>query len=252
MSITELCETGMLWVPMCLPHPTLISSDVLVGVIFVEVCCLDLGLERRIESGSLMVLLLQEVAPDGIGSTEQSNLDYFQQGLVGSGRMVGERLSSSGTRLDSCSPLGLAKSSTESLKPPRTFKSVSRQSLLDIVTSKLGVTRKTPHQRYLSRWRDSMSAASGGCVTRGVCSEMDLSRRGGGGGRRPNPPPQRPQKLAGTPSSTGGHPPSHSFSLVFDPAGRLCYYWSMVVSIAFLYNFWVIIYRFAFQEINSE
>ncbi|KAF6206478.1 hypothetical protein GE061_017711 [Apolygus lucorum] len=106
--------------------------------------------------------------------------------------------------------------------------------------------------RYLSRWRDSMSAASGGCVTRGVCSEMDLSRRGGGGGRRPNPPPQRPQKLAGTPSSTGGHPPSHSFSLVFDPAGRLCYYWSMVVSIAFLYNFWVIIYRFAFQEINRD
>ncbi|XP_030370043.1 uncharacterized protein LOC115620772 [Scaptodrosophila lebanonensis] len=39
---------------------------------------------------------------------------------------------------------------------------------------------------------------------------------------------------------------------VFDPAGRLCYYWSMVVSMAFLYNFWVIIYRFAFQEINRR
>jgi len=39
---------------------------------------------------------------------------------------------------------------------------------------------------------------------------------------------------------------------VFDPAGRLCYYWSMVVSLAFLYNFWVIIYRFAFQEINGQ
>ncbi|BES95844.1 Hypothetical protein NTJ_08652 [Nesidiocoris tenuis] len=186
-------------------------------------------------------------------------------GLVGSGRMVGERLSSSGTRLDTCSPLGLAKSSTESLRP-RPFKSVSRQSLLDIVTSKLGVARKTPHQRYLSRWRDSMSAASGGCVTRGVASEMDLSRRpgggGGGGGRRPNqsgPGPIRPPKLltAATPTSVasggGGHPPSsRSFTLVFDPAGRLCYYWSMVVSIAFLYNFWVIIYRFAFQEINRD
>ncbi|XP_058460631.1 cyclic nucleotide-gated channel rod photoreceptor subunit alpha isoform X5 [Malaya genurostris] len=42
------------------------------------------------------------------------------------------------------------------------------------------------------------------------------------------------------------------WSFVFDPAGRLCYYWSMVVSMAFLYNFWVIIYRFAFQEINGE
>lgn len=42
------------------------------------------------------------------------------------------------------------------------------------------------------------------------------------------------------------------WTFVFDPAGRLCYYWSMVVSLAFLYNFWVIIYRFAFQEINGE
>ncbi|VEN45137.1 unnamed protein product, partial [Callosobruchus maculatus] len=45
---------------------------------------------------------------------------------------------------------------------------------------------------------------------------------------------------------------SHNWSFVFDPAGRLCYYWSMVVSLAFLYNFWVIIYRFAFREIDSN
>ncbi|XP_073982930.1 cyclic nucleotide-gated channel alpha-3-like isoform X2 [Rhodnius prolixus] len=167
-------------------------------------------------------------------------------GLIGgSGRMIGERLSSSGTRLDSCSPLGLAKSSTESLKP-KPFKSVSRQSLLDIVSSKLGVSRKTPHQRYLSRWRDSMSAASGACVTRGVCSEMDLSRR-----PLPNIGARRPNRPKVQPTQTSAAHPVH-FSLVFDPAGRLCYYWSMVVSIAFLYNFWVIIYRFAFQEINRE
>ena len=43
-----------------------------------------------------------------------------------------------------------------------------------------------------------------------------------------------------------------NWSFVFDPSGRLCYYWSMVVSIAFLYNFWVIIYRFAFQEIKED
>ncbi|XP_074604618.1 uncharacterized protein LOC141857935 [Brevipalpus obovatus] len=42
------------------------------------------------------------------------------------------------------------------------------------------------------------------------------------------------------------------WSFVFDPSGRLCYYWSMIVSLAFLYNFWVIIYRFAFDEISSE
>lgn len=42
------------------------------------------------------------------------------------------------------------------------------------------------------------------------------------------------------------------WSFVFDPAGQLCYYWNMVVSLAFLYNFWVIIYRFAFSEINRK
>ncbi|XP_065577698.1 cyclic nucleotide-gated channel alpha-3-like isoform X2 [Artemia franciscana] len=48
---------------------------------------------------------------------------------------------------------------------------------------------------------------------------------------------------------------SHSsrckWTFVFDPAGKLSYYWSVVVSLAFLYNFWVPIYRFAFQEINN-
>ncbi len=41
-------------------------------------------------------------------------------------------------------------------------------------------------------------------------------------------------------------------TLIFDPAGTLCYYWSMVVSVAFLYNLWVISYRFAFEEITLE
>ncbi|KAI4488018.1 hypothetical protein M0804_004866 [Polistes exclamans] len=44
---------------------------------------------------------------------------------------------------------------------------------------------------------------------------------------------------AGTKGFRTGAP---NWSFIFDPAGRLCYYWSMVVSLAFLYNFWVIIY----------
>lgn len=43
-----------------------------------------------------------------------------------------------------------------------------------------------------------------------------------------------------------------NWTFVFDPSGRLAYWWSSIVSIAFLYNFWVIIYRFAFREISSE
>lgn len=57
------------------------------------------------------------------------------------------------------------------------------------------------------------------------------------------------RRLVSYPRFRAGTP---NWSFVFDPAGRLCYYWSMVVSLAFLYNFWVIIYRFAFQEINGQ
>lgn len=42
------------------------------------------------------------------------------------------------------------------------------------------------------------------------------------------------------------------FTLLFDPAGSFCYYWSLVVSVAFLYNLWVIIYRYTFDEINPS
>lgn len=48
------------------------------------------------------------------------------------------------------------------------------------------------------------------------------------------------------------HKSGCNWSFVFDPSGRLCYYWSLIVSIAFLYNFWTIIYRCAFQEINEK
>lgn len=39
---------------------------------------------------------------------------------------------------------------------------------------------------------------------------------------------------------------------VLDPSGSVYYHWSMVVSVAFLYNFWSLSYRFAFREIDSE
>lgn len=48
------------------------------------------------------------------------------------------------------------------------------------------------------------------------------------------------------------HKSGCNWSFVFDPSGRLCYYWSLIVSIAFLYNFWTIIYRCAFQEIKES
>ncbi|XP_018897668.2 cyclic nucleotide-gated channel alpha-3 isoform X1 [Bemisia tabaci] len=189
-----------------------------------------------------------------------------------------EGLSASGSRLDTGSPAVSGyttgnKSSSESLRPNRILKSVSRQNLLDIV--RLGYGKQKPHQRYLATSRDSLAAAY---INRtSAASELDLSRSkvrrkeirnrlklpgsfaegkalngsagpaGGGGPQGAGPPaPNHQHSYHGSKSSQA------KWSFVFDPAGRLCYYWSMIVSLAFLYNFWVIIYRFAFQEINRD
>lgn len=140
------------------------------------------------------------------------------------------------------------------------------------------------HQRYFSSSRDSLAAAYINRAAVSSASELDLSRkvrRRDIRGRLKLPPSVGALASSGDvirwgsgPRSSSGNingnlntasidhlhqrRPGHptrirsNWSFVFDPAGRLCYYWSMVVSLAFLYNFWVIIYRFAFQEINSK
>lgn len=57
------------------------------------------------------------------------------------------------------------------------------------------------------------------------------------------------QEIAGSLSSSDRRTGCR-WTFVFDPSGRLAYYWSLIVSIAFLYNLWVVVYRFSFQEID--
>ena len=45
---------------------------------------------------------------------------------------------------------------------------------------------------------------------------------------------------------------SRRFTFIFDPSGRLAYYWTSIISLAFLYNFWIIIFRFSFHELTHE
>ncbi|XP_049772858.1 uncharacterized protein LOC126160344 [Schistocerca cancellata] len=111
-------------------------------------------------------------------------------GIITSSGRIGERLSASGTRLNSSSPVpyggggggGGNKSSTESV---RGLKSVSRQSLLDIVSCRFGVgrTARQQHQHtgrsYFSSSRDSLSAAyvNRAAAVSTAASELDLSRK---------------------------------------------------------------------------
>ncbi|KAF7287605.1 hypothetical protein GWI33_005957 [Rhynchophorus ferrugineus] len=103
--------------------------------------------------------------------------------------MVGERLRGSGGGLDAvisppaCPSRGPHKSSTESVH--RVLKSVSRQSLLNLVGCKLGMSKCGPSERssfhqegFFSSSRDSLPAAY---VNRAAnvssASELDLSRK---------------------------------------------------------------------------
>jgi len=123
----------------------------------------------------------------------------------------------------------------------------SRQSLLDnkgrsrLITScsKLGTTQ--------GPWQ-TLAGSTGGGDAAGEA--MDLTRR-----QRE----QRKKDIRSKFALANWHSErTHSdrrccnWTFVFDPSGRLVYYWSVVVSLAFLYNFWVIIYRTAFDEIQGS
>ncbi|XP_015923084.1 cyclic nucleotide-gated channel alpha-3-like [Parasteatoda tepidariorum] len=153
--------------------------------------------------------------------TTTGNVDRLQN----AGRSV------SNTRIQTASPALYGTKSTENLK------SGSRQSLLESVSNRfLGTTG------LKRRSRDSTMAF----VNRAhVSSDLDMSRKTRDQRRKSD-------KRESSTSAGSADRPKCNWSFVFDPAGRLSYYWSVVVSIAFLYNFWVMIYRFAFQEINRS
>uniref|UniRef100_T1JLX7 Cyclic nucleotide-binding domain-containing protein n=1 Tax=Strigamia maritima TaxID=126957 RepID=T1JLX7_STRMM len=175
-------------------------------------------------------------------------------------------LSASGTRINasSPSPVYLGKSS-ETVRG----KSVSRQSLLDVMPNKLtvgggggssGGVGSNGTNGTGGRDRDLGTKESAAYENRGhVGSDVDINRR-----NQKLPPPWKNGKdelgAELTKASDKGEASSLSssdrvgcnLSFVFDPSGRLCYYWNVVVSIAFLYNFWAIVYRFSFQEIDKD
>ncbi|XP_013791675.1 cyclic nucleotide-gated channel rod photoreceptor subunit alpha-like isoform X2 [Limulus polyphemus] len=144
-----------------------------------------------------------------------------------------ERPNANSVRLQAPSPLCSAKSS-ENLN----LKSASRQSLLETLTSKF-------HTGDMKRRsRDSVAFVNKAHIN----FELEVSRKTREQRRKEI---KREFEKLDT-SSAGSDRNGCNWTFVFDPSGRLCYYWSMIVSVAFLYNFWVIIYRFSFQEINKD
>lgn len=175
-------------------------------------------------------------------STSNNELILFfssLSGIITSQKLVNKRMSLSGPRLGSTSPQCVDRAAMEILKR----RSLSRQSLLDIVSSKISLG---------SRKRFSRESFSASYIHRAnAASELDVSRKTREA--RKKEIKSRFTKFDKWETSTSSSEKlGCRWTFVFDPAGRLCYYWTAVVSLAFLYNLWVMMYRFAFNEINSD
>lgn len=60
------------------------------------------------------------------------------------------------------------------------------------------------------------------------------------------------EKFDLNPSAARRNHASRRFTFIFDPSGRLTYWWTSIISLAFLYNFWIIIFRFSFYELTPK
>ena len=127
----------------------------------------------------------------------------------------------------------------ESKAHPRT--STSRQSIFELV--RVRTTRKTSRDDHFNLIKKVKSSET-------VTSKEVRKQRRKEIETRFGKKSIRSEKFENASSVTDRD--GCNWTFVFDPSGRLSYWWSSVVSIAFIYNFWVIIYRFAFQEINPD
>lgn len=154
-------------------------------------------------------------------------------------KLIGERLSSTGT-INLSSPIYSGKVVEQKSR------STSKQSLLDIVSTKLD---RVKSKKRLSREDTALmrKTKSNSIITSRVIRKQrkkDIEEKFG---RKSIIRHDRLETSTGSSDKDGC-----KWTFVFDPSGRLSYWWAAVVSVAYLYNFWVIIYRYAFQEINSD
>ncbi|XP_052822803.1 cyclic nucleotide-gated cation channel alpha-3 [Octopus bimaculoides] len=152
-------------------------------------------------------------------------------------KLIGERLSS---QLSLPSPVYSNK-----VVEQTTCKSTSKQSLLDIVSNRIDKAKqRTRSGEDIALMRKIRPTEP--VTTREIRKQRKKEITQIFGNKR-----QRQQERIET-STNSSDKSGCKWTFVFDPSGRLSYWWSAVVSIAFLYNFWVLIYRFAFQEIRTE
>lgn len=158
--------------------------------------------------------------------------------------LIGERLSRT-ANLSISSPLYPVRTHVE----PRA-RSTSKQSLFELVTHRLDRV-KTRKSRAFSK--EEVAYVNKAHVSDAMTPKEIRKQRRKEIEQRFGKKSQRvAQQDAFETLTASSDKDGCRWTFVFDPSGRLAYWWSFVVSIAFLYNFWVIIYRFAFEEINAH
>ena len=156
-------------------------------------------------------------------------------------KLIGARLSSVGT-INISSPVYSGRVVEQ--------KSTSKQSLIEIVSSKLDKVRGRKSQTFSKEEVSYVNKAhtSEVMTPREIRKQRrkEIEEKFGKKSRTVN----KFERLET--STTSSEKDGCKWTFVFDPSGRLAYWWSFVVSVAFIYNFWVLIYRFAFEEINAN
>ncbi|XP_023933698.1 cyclic nucleotide-gated cation channel alpha-3 [Lingula anatina] len=161
-------------------------------------------------------------------------------------KLIGERLSGSKGRSLDASPIYSGK---HPMTPPgvaQKSRTPSKQSLIDVVTSKFDRIKRKSTKDEVTFLNRSLRSRSQDVVTpRSIRKQRrkEIEEKFG----------KRSMKYEKVETSTNSSDKDGcAWTFIFDPSGRLCYWWSSIVSLAFLYNFWVPIYRFAFAEINEN
>jgi len=127
--------------------------------------------------------------------------------------------------------------------------STSRQSVFDTIATKLTAVRKSSTSA-LAVAQQSLSAENANLFSSYQGDFIRQSRQLRKA-RRQDIKARFEKFDINSPTSRRANS-SRRFTFIFDPSGRLAYWWTSIISLAFLYNFWIIIFRFSFHELTHE
>ena len=161
-------------------------------------------------------------------------------------KLIGERLAggTSSGRNSVSSPVYAGSRMSD---PPRQYRSTSRASLFEVVSNKIEQVKGGKKVRDYSNASQINKAYNPEPMTPKEVRKHRRKEISEKFGKKSLTRVDNLDTLTESSEKEGCR-----WTFVFDPSGRLAYWWSFVVSIAFIYNFWVIIYRFAFEEINEH